>query len=631
MLNAKQLKATNLPAYAPALVIAGAGSGKTTVLTNRIYKLASVDLIPPHTILAVTFTRKAANELKARCAQLDSRLAIVRTGTFHSAAIEIMRDLRSSAIDTPLSRATFTIMDSKDQKNLVKSIVEAHPAPAGLFEEKKDAIDACVRFINARKEDMQRAADVVVSDWNHVAIYAFSIYQYYEALTLKQNLFDFTEILFRLYLCLRDHKPSRDYISSKINHILIDEYQDTNALQSALVDMLLNGSSTITAVGDDDQSIYRWRGAKTEYILEFEKNYKGVNIVTLEENYRSTQSILTAANNVIKNNEERHEKVLFSNIESSSDDISLTTFSRSWDEAESIAESIKEQMDQGRQPKDFAILFRSNFQTLELESVFGKHGLPYRLTGGTNFFERVEIKAVMAYLKLTINPNDSSALATACAYPKRRIGEKILKELQYKSATTGLTLVEALGESKSKGCIALFECLNKLTQMNSSLEDIIETTVHDSGIFQHFSDLRDVDKADATKENLLTLIANASRYAENCTVEEFLEQAALTAEGNKKGDENNAISFSTIHGAKGLEYPVVYLIGLSENTLPHKRSIMENDVSEERRLAYVAITRAKEKLHLSNYLIDRSGSFMSCSRFITEMQLDIEHINHTGW
>jgi DNA helicase-2/ATP-dependent DNA helicase PcrA len=623
MLNIKQYEAVNSPYDKPTLVLAGAGTGKTTVIAHRVLHLCKDLGLSPSRIGAITFTRKAANELKERLSGLHSNLAVVKTGTFHSFAIDLMKVLKAAPIDTPLSRSKFTIMDSKDQKNFVKKIVETNGFSTSLFEDKKDAVSTCVRYINSRKEAMQRARDVPAGFYEKpVTTYCQSIYRIYEQKAFDQNLYDFTEIILRLYICLINDQPTRDYVSGMFSHLLVDEYQDTNPLQESFVRVLLNGSLSITAVGDDDQSIYGWRGAKSEFILSFPERYENSAVVTLEENYRSSQNILNAANNVIGNNDVRHKKELFSNIPETNA-IELQECYNNWAEANYVAETILEDIENGVNASDIAVLFRSNFQTFALEIVFGQLGIPYKMTGGQNFFDREEIKAVLGYLKLMINPNDSTSLAVASSFPKRRIGAKLLTGIEYKAVTEGMTLVESLAESSSKGCKELNLVLRELCSMDEShsLSEIIEYAVHGSGIFDYFSSLKDSEKAEAKRENLQALVDNITRYPENTTVEEFLEHIMLSAEGNKKGDENNAVSFSTIHGVKGLEFPTVFMIGVSDGILPHKRSIEEGDISEERRLAYVAITRAKSKLRISNFNSDNRGLYFAPSVFIKEMKL----------
>lgn len=623
MLNKKQTEAVTSSPANPLLVLAGAGTGKTTVIVHRIKYLCKDLGVNPMRVGAITFTRKAADELRERLAALHPNLEHVKTGTFHSFAIDIMKRLSNAPIDTSINISNFSIMDAKDQKNLIKKIVNNHKFDAYLFEEQKDAINACLRYINARKEAMQRFKDVPPElHKNPIPNYCHFIYGLYEEITLRQKLFDFTEIILRLYICLKTDENARRFVSGMFDHLLVDEFQDTNLLQFSFIQMLLNGKPSLTLVGDDDQSIYGWRGAKIELIIGFPDQFKNSKVIALEENYRSSQNILNAANNVIGNNAVRHKKVLYSNIEDSND-IEIKACENNWAEAHHVAETIAEDIENGAQAKDIAVLFRSNFQTFALEVVFGQMGIPYKMTGGTNFFDREEIKAVLGYLKLMINPFDSTSLAVAASYPKRRIGEKILSSIEYQSATQGISMVEGLEENSSKGCKALFAVMQDLTSMNKtrSLTEIVEYAVYDSGVFDYFSTLKDEEKAINKKENLQALVDNVSRYPENTTVEEFLEQIMLASEGNKKGDENNAISFSTIHGAKGLEYPTVFMIGVSEGILPHKRAIEAGDTDEERRLAYVAITRAKSKLHISHYMMDNRGGFFSPSSFIDEMNL----------
>ncbi len=623
MLNPRQQEAVQSDPNTPTLVLAGAGTGKTHVIAHRVLHLCKDLRLHPMRVAAITFTRKAANELSTRLAGLHPNLASVKTGTFHSFAIDIMKNLKKAPIDSPISRSNFTIMDAKDQKNFVKAIVLDNLPDDFLFEEKKDAVDACVRFINARKEAMQRHKDVPAYLLeNPIAQYCHRIYELYEKKAFAENLFDFTEIILRVYFCLLNDKTTRDYVANHYDHFLVDEYQDTNPIQEAFIKVLLNGKETLTCVGDDDQSIYSWRGAKAEYIVSFPERYTNASVITLEENYRSSQNILTAANNVIVNNDVRHKKVLFSNIPDSND-INVTECHNNWDEATHVAETIVSEIEKGTQAKDIAVLFRSNFQTFALEIVFGQLGLPYKMTGGQNFFDREEIKAVLGYLKLIVNPNDSTALAVAASFPKRRIGQKLLNSIGYQAASEGMTLVECLGESKSKGAKELHAVLTTLTKMSETrgLYELVDYAIFDSGVYNYFGELRDEEKAISKKENLEALVDNITRYPETTSVDEFLEHIILTAEGNKKGDENNAISFSTIHGAKGLEYPIVYLIGVSEGILPHKRSIETGDIAEERRLAYVAITRAKSKLNISHFSHDSRGGFFARSSFVDEMKL----------
>ena len=622
MLNTRQQKAVEMPHDTPLLVLAGAGTGKPSVITYRILHLCKNMGLDPRKVLAVTFTKKAATEMSERLVSLHPNLEMVRTGTFHSAAISIMRSLRSAPIESPISKSNYTIMDAKDQRNLVKGIIAENLPVDGLFEEKKDALDTCVRYINSRKEAMQRSKDVTDNyKMNDIQRYCFLIYGLYENLTRAQNLYDFTEIILKLYLCLKKHEHVRD-VASSFSHILVDEFQDTNKLQYEFIKLLLNGRGALTVVGDDDQSIYAWRGSKIDYIIGFEKHFERSNKVTLEENYRSTKTILTAANNVIKNNEERHEKTLFSNLQEG-EVIDVVEARSNFDEANYVAEEIMDEMNKGADPKDIAVLFRSNFQTFAIEIVFSQFGIPYKVTGGQNFFDREEIKAVLAYLKMTINPNDSVALETATSFPRRRIGQKILKTVGYKAHTQGLTLIEAMEEETGKGSKGFSSVMSKLISQNaqSGLGDLIHTAIYDTGVYDYFASLKDTEKAENKTDNLNALMDNVKTYADHTSLEEFLESVALTAEGNKKGDEKNSVSFSTIHGAKGLEFPIVHMIGMSEGIFPSRRAVEADSLPEERRLAYVGITRAKKKLKMSSHMVDQQGNSLNKSRFIREMEL----------
>jgi DNA helicase II / ATP-dependent DNA helicase PcrA len=614
MLNEKQNIARLMPHDKPLLILAGAGSGKTSVISHRIVKLHRVDGIAPSKILGVTFTRKSANELAERVNKLDPKLNAgrggVNIGTFHSIALGIMRRLfNTSNVVCPLKMDAWTIIDQADQKKIIKDCIKAFPARVGLFKSSKDQVAACLSYIGDMQDAMKRH-EHINGNLSEYHAYCNEIYGMYEKRCRKESLLDFNNIILVCIEMLRDYTHLRNVVSSWFQHIIVDEFQDTSSSQEFLLKLILNGRGTISVVGDDDQSVYRFRGASPEFILKFPERNPGCEIVTLEQNYRSTKNILTAANRIIANNSERHPKTLFTDHEDG-DPVDFDVFYNAWEEADFVAGRIEDNIADGTHPNEIAILCRSNAQTIPLEKSLSERGIAYRVTGGTNFWAREEITIAMAYVRLCINPADSTAFTKVSKYPKRGIGPAKLLAIEKKVTDQGMSFAEALVADKKPAIRELGEILNKLSQHVDDVPvwEFIDLVMTYADLIKHFREFPDKDRSESKVDNLHALREVSEKVSEHTTLAEFCEQAALTAEGNKKGNDSDAVQIVTCHSAKGLEWDNVYIVGMMQGMFPHGMSILENNLEEERRLAYVAFTRAKKKLCVTAPLqiLDKDG------------------------
>ncbi len=606
-LNEQQRTAVTAPAK-HMLVQAGAGSGKTLVLTRRIAWLNRVESVSPFSILAVTFTNKASNEMRIR---VEDLLGIptgpMWVGTFHGIA---HRMLRAHWKEASLPQA-FQILDSDDQLRIVKRVVreleldEAHWPPR-----------QAMWFINGHKDEGRRPQHID-SDGDPVQEQYVRIFEAYETARERAGAVDFAELLLRVLEMLRDHAVLLDHYQRRFQHLLIDEFQDTNTIQYAWLRLLAGEHSCLFAVGDDDQSIYGWRGARVENILNFNKDFPTAELIRLEQNYRSTGNILTAANALIEFNGSRIGK----NLWTAGNDGELITLYNAYnemDEARFVIETIQQELDKGARCRDCAILYRSNAQSRVLEQALMAANISYRVYGGLRFFERAEIKDALAYLRLVCNPNDDVAFERVINLPTRGIGERTLAQIRdtarYADQTlwkSAKTLVET-GVLKGRASTAVqgfFNIIESLRENShdKTLKSLTELVLESSGVVEHHKKDKS-EKGLSRLENLEELISAAQSHQfsvsmddENMSpLESFLADAALDAGEAQAQYDADAVQLMTMHSAKGLEFPTVFMTGMEQGLFPHQRSVEESGrLEEERRLCYVGITRAEQRLYLT--------------------------------
>lgn len=603
-LNDKQQQAVALPST-HALILAGAGSGKTRVLVHRLGYLMSVLGCSPYEILAVTFTNKAANEMRAR---IESLFGLptqgMWVGTFHGLAHRLLR-LHFKEAGLPQA---FQVIDSEDQYRLIKRIVKQQN-----IDDKRFPPRQLQSYINRQKEEGRRAQQVVTSGDYYEQV-MLKVYQLYEAQCRQSGLVDFSELLLAVTELFQHNESLRQHYQSRFKHILVDEFQDTNTIQYRWLKLLLSGQNDMMVVGDDDQSIYGWRGAKIENIYRFEREYQP-QVVRLEQNYRSTKTILTAANTVIANNSGRMGKDLWTDGDPG-EMIKLYSAFNEIDEARYITGTIKHLHQQGAAFKEIAILYRSNAQSRILEEALIQQGLPYRIYGGMRFFERAEIKDALAYLRLVFNRQDDAAFERVINTPSRGIGERSLQTIRDYSAQMSCDLwhaAQALCAEKQltaravNAICSFLKLIDHLDEMTKDfvLHDQVERVIERSGLISHY-EKEGREKAQARLENLSELV-NAARQFEWVESEDsptpltaFLTHAVLEAGEQQAGSHDDAVQLMTLHAAKGLEFPTVFITGMEDELFPGSRALEKTDgIEEERRLCYVGMTRAMQRLFLT--------------------------------
>ncbi|WP_374341400.1 UvrD-helicase domain-containing protein [Azonexus sp.] len=597
-LNAPQLQSVTLPPV-HALILAGAGSGKTRVLTTRIAWLISTGQVGPQGVLAVTFTNKAAKEMTARLASLvPINVRGMWIGTFHGLCNRLLRAHYREA-GLPQS---FQILDSADQLAMVKRLLKN----LGIDDEKYPPRELC-HFINAHKEQGVRAGQAEAYD--HYTQKRVEIYAEYEAQCNREGVCDFAELLLRCHELLQRNEPLRSHYQQRFRHILVDEFQDTNRLQYAWLQLLAGGGAKVFAVGDDDQSIYRFRGAEVGNMREFERDYAGANVIRLEQNYRSHGNILAAANAIIKHNSDRLGKNLWTDA-GEGEPIRCFEGYSDLDEARFVIDEIRELIRDGVVESQIAILYRSNAQSRVLEHELFTKGVPYKVYGGLRFFERQEIKHALAYLRLLGNPDDDTAFLRVVNFPTRGIGARSLENLQAAAHQTNSSLYNAAASLTGKAgqtvgaFIRIIETLRQETD-KLPLPEIIEHVLEKSGLLQHY---RTDKEGQERLENLDELINAAATFiddegaiGEGGALASFLAHASLEAGEHQAGEGQEAVQLMTVHAAKGLEFDVVFITGLEQGLFPHENSVNEgkDGMEEERRLMYVAVTRARRRLYLA--------------------------------
>ena len=597
-LNPPQLQAVTLPPV-HALILAGAGSGKTRVLTTRIAWLISTGQVGPHGVLAVTFTNKAAREMTARLSSLvPINVRGMWIGTFHGLCNRLLRaHYREAGLPQ-----TFQILDSADQLAMVKRLLKN----LNVDDEKYPPRELC-HFINAHKEQGIRA--VQAEAWDNYTQRRVELYAEYEAQCNREGVCDFAELLLRCFELLQRNEPLRAHYQQRFRHILVDEFQDTNKLQYAWLQLLAGGGAKVFAVGDDDQSIYRFRGAEVGNMRDFERDSAGLNVIRLEQNYRSHGNILAAANSIIKHNRERLGKNLWTDA-GEGEPIRCFEGYSDLDEARFVIDEIRELIRDGVPPTQVAILYRSNAQSRVLEHELFTKGVPYKVYGGLRFFERQEIKHALAYLRLLGNPDDDTAFLRVVNFPTRGIGARSLENLQATAHQINSSLYNAAASLTGKAgqtvgaFVRLIEALRQETA-ELPLPEIIGHVIERSGLVQHYRTEKEgqerLENLDELVNAAATFIDDEGAVGEGGALASFLAHASLEAGEHQAGEGQEAVQLMTVHSAKGLEFDVVFISGLEQGLFPHENAVLEgrDGLEEERRLMYVAVTRARQRLYLS--------------------------------
>ncbi|WP_318461677.1 DNA helicase II [Photobacterium leiognathi] len=627
-LNDKQREAVAAP-LGNHLVLAGAGSGKTRVLVHRIAWLLSVEQASPYSIMSVTFTNKAAAEMRGRINELmQGSSAGMWNGTFHGLC---HRMLRAHYLDARLPE-DFNILDSDDQMRLLRRLIKAQN-----LDEKHWPARQAAWYINAKKDEGLRPKhvetynDPVEKTW-------LRIYSAYQEACDRAGMVDFTELLLRSYELLRDNKHIREHYQARFKHILVDEFQDTNSIQFAWLRLMAGPDCHVMIVGDDDQSIYGWRGAKVENIQRFLNEFNEASSIFLEQNYRSTGNILNAANELIANNNERMGKKLWTEG-GEGEPISLYSAFNELDEARFAVGKIKEWRDQGGSLNETAFLYRSNAQSRVLEEALIQAGLPYRIYGGMRFFERQEIKDALSYMRLISNRNDDASFERVVNTPTRGLGDRTLETIRLAARDRGLTMWQAsialleeqvLAGRAGNALRRFIELINALEDDTAELPMYQQTdeVIRNSGLRAMYEQEKG-EKAQARIENLEELVTATRQFeipeeAEDMSpLAAFLAHAALEAGDGQADDFEDAVQLMTMHSAKGLEFPVVFMVGVEEGMFPSSRTTEEvGRLEEERRLCYVGMTRAMQKLYITYAEMRRlygKDNFHKPSRFIREI------------
>ena len=623
------------------LVLAGAGSGKTRVIAHRVAWLIKANGVNPHSILTVTFTNKAAREMRGRIEGIvEQEMGNFWCGTFHGISHRLLRTHWEEAG----LRREFAILDSEDQYRVIKRVSKS----MGL-DDTKWPPRQIQWFINKQKDECRRSKDVETSD-DYFAEKMNEVYRAYEELCERESLVDFGELLLRTYLLLKSNQGVLDHYKQRFRHILVDEFQDTNEVQYQFLRLLCESDCHIMSVGDDDQSIYGWRGAKSENINRFTKDYKSTEIIRLEQNYRSTSVILEAANSVIKNNQSRMGKELWTD-QKEGEPISIYSAYNEDDEARYVVGSIQNWIEQGRDLSEVAILYRSNAQSRALEEAILREGLAYRIYGGLRFYERAEIKNAMSYLRLVFGREDDAAFERVINIPPRGIGAKTLDIIRSRAqkiqsslwkACEDLIETEGLTPRASQsvlGFMIAFEDLEVETK-DLPLRDLVDHVIQRSGLIEYHK--KEAGEKGRTRvENLAELVTAASDFepepldeTEEVPLKLFIDHAALDAGETQASEHESAIQLMTLHSAKGLEFPLVFITGFEEGLFPHKLSIEEPDqLQEERRLCYVGMTRSMERLfivHAEMRNLHGTETFNPPSRFLREIPAELTLEVRTG-
>lgn len=624
-LNPQQKKAVTHTG-GPLLVLAGAGSGKTRVLTYRIVYLVNNLGADPKNIIAITFTNKAAQEMKERVNSMLPQSDDILISTFHSACVRFLR----GDIDKLGYKRNFIIFDTQDQQALMKQCLKALN-----IDDKKFPPSAVLNYIGRAKDHLMEPAKCVDKAENFRESTMAKIYMLYQKKLHENNALDFDDIIMKTVELFRTFPQVLDYYQNRFKYILVDEYQDTNMAQYELIKLMAAKHRNLCVVGDDDQSIYSFRGADVRNILEFEKDFPDATVIRLEQNYRSTQTILDAANEVIDHNYSRKKKKLWTQ-NNKGEKITLAELDNELEEAYFVASKIKElTFESGMNFKDIAVLYRTNAQSRVLEDAFVKTGIPYKIIGGLKFYQRKEVKDILAYVRLAANPSDDVSLTRIINVPKRGIGEATVAKVRAVAEENGMSIFDAIKNIDELPISASIK--SKLSKFLAMIEDFINTSKEMSiaGLMEYIlektgymKELENENTPDAISrvENLQEMIGAAREFEErmpDAHLEDFLAELALVSDVDNMQDEENTVVLMTLHSAKGLEFPVVFLTGMDEGIFPHSRSLTESSqLEEERRLCYVGITRAKQKLYItrawSRNLYGNTSYYMA-SRFLKEI------------
>lgn len=612
----------------PNLVIAGAGSGKTKVLTHKIAYLINEKGIKPWNILAITFTNKAANEMKQRIENIVGSQATndMWIGTFHSICVRILRKF----IDRIGFEQSFVIFDTSDQKSLVKQCLKELNIDDKLFTDR----GVLAEISNAKNEMLNPSQYAARANGEFRKETISRIYSMYQSKLKNNNAIDFDDIINYTIQILTENADILEYYAEKFKYVLVDEYQDTNKAQFTLITLLSARHGNITVVGDNDQGIYSFRGADISNILNFEKDYPGTKIIKLEQNYRSTKPILDAANAVIKNNPKKYEKNLWTNNKEGT----MPKFhiaKNEYDEASFIVEQIEHlKREEYYKYSDFTVLYRTNAQSRAIEDILRREDVPYKIIGGLKFYERKEIKDTIAYLRLIQNPSDNLSLQRIINEPKRGIGKTSLEKIENVATESGMSMYEVIKKAEVFGLNKVYlntrEFINIIEEMHSKkdsmqISELIKEILNKTGYTKALEE-ENTTQAEARIENIEEFLTVAiefeEQFAEN-SLQEFLESITLSSDIDGMEEQEDSITLMTLHSAKGLEFPVVFLVGMEEGLFPSYRSIGEQrELEEERRLAYVGITRAKQYLYLTcakQRTIFGSTTCNKVSRFIEEI------------
>ena len=629
-LNDKQYEAV-VNTEGPCLVIAGAGSGKTKVLTHKIAYLIGEKQVKPWNILAITFTNKAANEMKERIGNLVGDVAAdIWMGTFHSICVRILRRF----IDRIGFDSSFIIFDTSDQRTLVKACIKSIGLDDKMFTDRS----VLSEISNAKNEMLEPEQYTVRANGDFRKEKIALVYEMYQKRLKENNAIDFDDIINYTIKILMENPDILEYYSDKFHYVLVDEYQDTNKAQFTLVTMLASKNGNITVVGDNDQGIYSFRGADISNILNFERDFPGTKIIKLEQNYRCTGNILKAANAVIKNNEVTYKKELWTENEVGNLP-AVYSAKNEYDEGTYIAQQIEHlRREEYYKYSDFAILYRMNTQSRAIEEILRRESIPYKIIGGLKFYERKEIKDIISYLRLIQNPSDNLSLKRIINEPKRGIGKTSLDKIEELSINSGVPMYEIIKNAEQYGLNRVFlnsrEFVNAIEELRAKKDDIkisdlIKETLKKSGYTQALENENTIE-AENRIENLDEFLTVAIEFEDESAdnkLSDFLEGITLSSDIDNMEETEETVTLMTLHSAKGLEFPVVFLVGMEEGIFPGYKSIGEpKELEEERRLCYVGITRAKEHLFLTcskQRTIFGSTSCNQVSRFLREIPSDL--------
>lgn len=610
-LNNEQKKAATFK-DGPCLVIAGAGSGKTKVLTTRIANLIE-NGVKPYNILAITFTNKAAGEMRERVNNIiNAHDAFI--GTFHSFGLKIIRE--NSALFNLTS--AFTLIDTEDQTSIIKKIMKDINITDKMIS--PAFIKSKISFIKNNMLSDSEIANFLISENEKIAV---KIYYEYEKILKRNNTLDFDDLLKKPVELFNSNKELLEKYQDKFKYILIDEYQDTNEVQYKLVKLLSKKYLNLFVVGDPSQSIYAFRGANYQNILNFEKDFKGCTVIKLPQNYRSTQTILDAANEVISHNKQRKDLDLFSDLGQGVKIKYIRTFNDSM-ENKRVVDEIQKLYEEGYNRKDMAIFYRTNAQSRSIEDALVKANIPYKVFGSFYFYKRKEIKDLLAYLKLIANPSDDVSLERVINEPKRKIGDKTIENLREKARSLNISMFEAIDSGKELEFKNLILNLIEISK-DTSITGLIDKTLELSKMKETYENDKSLE-SDIRLENLMEFRSVSETYENetgNVNLSDFLMEVSLVSDAAEYSLDSDAVTLMTVHSAKGLEFKVVFIIGLEENIMPISKALYDDEeLEEERRLMYVAITRAKEKLYLLNAgrrMLYGNMQMNPPSRFISEI------------